>query len=572
MLTYGDFDGMAFGSDESFTQPGVDCDLTKIQALPGGAEDRWRAYCDCAFLETRSRSQLVINGKLFGDRTEMPDAVWDEYLRPIIATLKPGTFSLTVNVFTTRGDANNNWHKCMSGLCANPFGCDNGQKAAAGATGSEAKDPFNVSPFMAYPPWDDVGAAARGIPKRNANAWYTFGQLFSYDAAAYDPIALWKIAWTNPGLYSLLGLKAGLIPFNPMLAYFVTGPVGLFPFVCGAIAQKYGNQADYSEYLFKPVGAGWIQFGKLAIKYITKCGFGIPGACGAGVVLKQVAEDQITSGEINNVLDPSSRAVIVFLAKYGDQLADRLFGLAEMAQHLRADPSLIAWFQQVFHVLRGLPELDPAAQLFLGLGERLLGMAYAIAQGIQQGRDAGTIVDEGVNALLGFRPSLILALIQQGNIAGARTVVQQAAAQTGLTIAQMGPLTASLIPALQTIVKTLGDMNSKINGGLEDVISLFNSVKAALEAAATSSTNAVNQVAASLSSPVSPAVVAAPASVSAGKFANTSGIAATPAQLQVASSGGGGAGVLVLAALGFAVGGPAGAAVGAAIGAFSGRK
>ncbi len=570
MLSYGDYDA-SFGSDESFTQPGVECDLTKIQALPGSAEDRWKAYCDCAFLEMHSRTQLVINGSIFPDNPAMTDAQYDDYLRPIIARLAPGSFSVKVLVFTSRGELGNNWHRCMSGVCAIPDGCYNPQKAASGATGDEAKDPFNVSPMLAWPPWDDVGAAVRGIPKRNANTWYTFGQLFSYDAGAYDPIKLWQICWVNPGLYTLLGLKAGLIPFNPMLAYFVTGPVGLLPFTLGEIAKRYTNP-DYGKLIFDVVGKGWIQFGKLVIKYVAKCGFGIPGACGAGVVLKQVAEDQITSGEINNVLDPSSRAIIVFLAKYGDQLADRLFGLAEMATHLRADPSLIAWFQQVFHILKDVPELDPQAKLFLALGERLLSMAYAIAQGIQQGSSPMEVVDAGVNALLGFRPSLVAAMLSSGNLAGARTVIQQAAQQTGVSIAQMGPLTASLIPALQSVVKTLQDMNSTINGGLEDVIGLFVSVKDALSSATTASTNAVNHVTSSLSSPVQPASpitlrASAPVSVVANRSFTQP--AAQPAPAAAASGAGG---LVLMAALGFAVGGPAGAAVGAALGAFVGRK
>lgn len=560
MLSYGDSD--SFGSDESFTQPGVDCDLTKIQALPGSDQDRWKAYCDCAFLEPHARTQLTINGSIYPDVPSLSDVEYDALLKPLIARLPAGSFSVKVNVFTSRGVPNSNWHRCMSGFCASPDGCFNAQKAQSGATGDEAKDYFNVSPLLLYPPWDDVGAAVRGIPKRNANTWYTLGQLFSYDAGAYDPIELWKIAWVNPGLYTLLGLKAGLIPFNPMLAYFVTGPVGLFPFVVAEIQQKYTNP-DYGKLLFDVVGQGWIQFGKLAIQYISKCGFGIPGACGAGVVLKQVAQDQITSGEINKVLDPTSRAVIVFLAKYGDQLADRLFGLAQLASHLRADPSLIAWFQQVFHVLRQLPEIDAAAQLFLGLGEKLFAMAYAIAQGIQNGSPGTTITDEAVNALLGFRPSLVIALIQQGNVAGARTVVQQAAASTGVTIAQMGPLTAALIPALTSIIKVLQDMNSKINGGLEDVISLFASVQTALASAAQASTNAVGQVTSGLSSPVQPA--------------STVAITLTPAQSSkfnapVTAQAAGGGGVLALAAVGFAVGGPAGAAIGAALGAFTSRK
>lgn len=587
MLTFGDYDGLGFGDaaseataknaaaaaaagrGESYTRPGVICDLALIQAQPGSAEDRWKAYCDCAFLEMHSRSQFTINGQVWPDNPQLTDAQYDAYLKPIIAMAQQqgSSFSLKVLVYTSRGAPDSMWHKCMSGLCGDTNGCYNPQKAASGATGDEAKDPFNVSPMMAWPPWDDVGAAVRGVPKRNANGWYTFGQLFSYDAQAYDPIKLWQIAWTNPGLYTLLGLKAGLIPFNPMLAYFVTGPVGLFPFTVGEIAKRYTNP-NWGVLLFDVVGQGWIQFGKLAIKYISKCGFGIPGACGAGVVLKQVAEDQITTGEINNVLDPTSRAIIVFLAKYGDQLADRLFGLAEMAQHLRADPSLIAWFQQVFHMLQALPEIDAQAKLFLVLGEKLLGMAYAIALGIQQGASAGAVVDAGVNALLGFRPSLVAAMLSSGNIAGARTVVQQAATSTGLSIAQMGPLTASLIPSLQAVVKVLQDLNGKINGGLEDVISLFVSVQNALATASTSATNAVGQVTAGLSSPAPVATVAAPAALT--RFATKTAIAASPAQVTTAAGGGG---MLVVGAgVGFAVGGPAGAAIGGLLGALLGGK
>jgi hypothetical protein len=210
---------------ESYTVPGKSCSVDSIKAQYPGLDDLrgWKAYCDCMFLEPVSYESVTVDGVQVAASREggrviidpntrratgaPTEAAYNQHIVASANAAKAAGRGGAVVVKVEIGEAKTeNWTKCMSNFCTIPlFGCPH-------PIVSGLQMPFNISPFAGSPPWTELGASARGIPKRDAGFFYTVGQIITIDLKSYEPLSLWRNLVSNPALYELNRAKLNVIP------------------------------------------------------------------------------------------------------------------------------------------------------------------------------------------------------------------------------------------------------------------------------------------------------------------------------------------------------------------------
>lgn len=448
---------------------GKTCDVSTFDARyqAGDTFASWKDFCDCMFLEPSEITVFKCNGNPISFPPTM--AGWGEIQRAKWAQdyckQVGGRYSVSIVPSTKQTQ---NWFKCVSNFCAAPGGCTND------ITGTPM--PFNMSPFMATPPWTDTGAAARGIPKKDAGFMFTVTQAVSIDIDAYEPLRLWTTFWENPFLFGLLMAKITLIPVAGLvyqLGLTATGiPFALIP-AASASAQRQGK--DPSKAILDPIVKGSIKSAGLALKYLGKCGVGINIPCGAGLVIQKGAQDQIDTGEINKVGDPVTRGIIAFLAKSGDKLVDSIINSIGDVWGGGVFAVLEAGFRAAAQGLRDGGEITAAK--ILDLLAIVAGLGQVIASGVNDpDKDALDIADDVAEKVLGFRPSVYFDMLK-GNATSAVDYAKASLQRKGATVETLIELVGKLGALFDELIKALNDISSKIGGGLDDLILTFREAK-----------------------------------------------------------------------------------------------
>lgn len=610
------------------------CDLTKY--IHGGTlmqqgvdlSGRWHAYCDCMFLGWELQTTYYFNNVEFVRPNGFSDTAWLSMVNVraggSIANAKAAGFSMRVE---KRPVYSENWNSCIRQFCASPDGC---------GTPDGRRDPFNMNPGMLADPWTQVGSSARNIPMVGEGGdWRWIRDLAAMtviDLRDYDVLALWKTKFSNAAKFILLSLKASLVPFlsiyMPVMAMmpvllvasieaienrpwlWPNGPVPIPGVPGGGFGPSMALAKE--QLLLKPLLEGHKDAAILAIKYFGKCGFGINIPCGAGEILQQICIDQIKDRDVNGVSeferisDPTLQAVVMFLSKHGSELVQKA---VNAIQGLK-DGTVLAWLEMVFRELLDEPLLKPLMKEDTKLALRLLaiatGTANVVWMGYQNHTPAGTIVDDVVYKLLGFRPSLVQAYASAGTYAGlvaAKNEVAKGVSATGITLVMCASHITNIQVVLLRLISEFRKANNIIGGGLESLISnmqdTVDGMQAATETAKTVavSTHALvsdNGTGTVGASPISvadqPRTAVVPLSVADQARAAimggqrvtairpTVGVAKTvvpyvpPPPSSSGAGAGGGTALLGLAVGGFMVAGPVGALVGAAAGAIMGAK
>ncbi|MFZ2152108.1 MAG: hypothetical protein WAV09_03310 [Minisyncoccia bacterium] len=587
---------------QSFGVPSRECSVAEFDAIreAGHAEAAWKGFCDCMFVETVEANDFLSGGTVIvqcinGSCQNVNNGQALPGVTPVQAAQMVTNYALqrneqySVKIYALPR-ATPDWKKCMSNFCAAPAGCPNPVEPSV-------LMPFNISPGAALSPWTDLGAAARMIPKRNAGFFYDVTALLTIDLAAYEPLKLWQTFWTNPFLFGILMTKIQLIPLAGA-AYataltFTGPPVFLIP---GAIESCEKQGKDVVKEVFEVAGIGLIEQGKFAIKYLTKCGFGIPGACGVGLAVQKAAQDQIDSGEIHNVASKEGKAIIAFLASSGSELVDAAYVV--IAEPIKGFSGVLSVFERGFRAIAQiLPDAD--TKKVFELLATVFEVAAVIAKGIESRTDAAMIADNVADILLGFRPTEYFSMIAKGQKQSAVDSAQASMARTGNTVEGMIAKADAIVGMLDEVITSIDKLSQKLGGGLDALVRLFSGMRNDIGGA----TQAVVQVGNQIDSvtrevlgipagqPIPEAPVTTQISTQSGYLARFGpaapaisprppprvattvttirpslplaiGPAVRPPVQAAPASGGAGAALLAGAGVGFLLGGPAGAVVG----------
>lgn len=537
---------------------------------------RWRAYCDCMFQEWALLDTYWINGVELVKPPNLPENAWLPYVNSMgkAATETGKKFEIRVE---KRPLVTQNWTRCIARYCASPGGC---------VQADGRVDPFNMNPGMLADPWTEGGSATRGIPMRGGEnkdwRWIRdLAALTVIDVADYDPVALWKCMWTNPAKFTLLVIKSQAVPFMSPYMLVLTSPEKLvFQAAQQIEARTFLGPNRMEKHLLKPVLEGNISFWKLAIQYLGRCGIGINVPCGIGEVLQQACKDQMNDrdangvSELEKITDPNIRAGVVFLSQHGAELVQKAINAIQGLKDL----TILAWLEMVFRQILNEPLLQKDmkwdTKLALTLLSTAAGVANVVYLGYQQKKSILEIADDIVDKLLGFRPSTVIAQLK-GDVVAAKDAIQRGVTRTGVTLGEAVGYIMTVVNALRSLITTIKDINDKIGGGLEEIVSLVRDAVEGMNAAtdATKSVivqtqHAVQSAAVPPPSPVTVQELQQRLTLSPGGMVAVAKItqpAATPTSKATPSSGSGVA-ALALAAGGFVTAGPIGAAIGAGIG------
>lgn len=472
------------------------------------------------------------------------------------------------------------WYRCLSLSCAIPGPGDNyGREknpwgGCARTTGGlvAVNDPFNVNPFMLAPPWTDVGAGARGIPKPGASLAYELAQVLAVDPYDFTPLRLWQLYFKNKTVFILQAAKTGIIsnvmssfllgPFgavnatvftqaavaaltNPPLAITALGPPSL---VQCAIEGK-----DVWKEMFKPALQGTLNDALLAMKVVGPA-MGGQVFQAAGAIVARYAQDQFDTNEIARVQSKEARAVITFLAKYGETLGQRLQEAVNQGLSLQSAPAVIEFVRDVFGDMAKWPEMDLQAQKLFGLISRGCGVAALIARGVKDQTPALEVLDSVVFYLFGFS----FAHLRE-TILGGKAAVQRLLA-AGSKVSSFG----EALDLLNSVVQTFGDLAKvveEVNQAVGGVIDGFS--KQFADAAVAFGAATQGQIAQTVHEAEVVASGGAPGP--ALQPAHPGVTAPAPKPKTPAASSSGLWAAVAAAAAGGAVAGPAGAGVGAVL-------
>ena len=588
---YGNAADTARGTTESYVSAEI-CDINKIRASGEDLNAQWKSYCDCMFLEFRLATVYYVDGVNLIRPFNLTDAAWDVRGSAAVDAAQRAGKPWEMRVEKRPVENSEPWQRCLAHWCGSPSGC--GQPDGR-------KDPFNVNPGMLADPWTEVGSATRGISMRYAdNGLRDLTAFTTINTADYDPISLWKDLWGNPARYTLLVLKAQLVPFFSAYVNGILGPQNLAHMAIGAVQARpwlwpKGNREEgVVKWVLMPLLTGGKEFFGMVLKYIGKCGIGFNIPCGAGIVIQKMCQDQINDKDANGVSEfdrissPEIQMVVMFLSKYGEELISRAINLVTGIK----DSSILVWLEVVFKALLTEPLMQPFLKKESRFALKMLGLASGIAADIWLGKVRNDpilmIVDNIVTRLLGFRPSAIKDMLASGNLFGAKAAITAGVSTTGSTIVEALMLINNVQPALYSLVITLQDINNKIGGGLEELVSNVRGAIDGMTLAMSTAHETVSSVAPLVSDPGTSlpstgpvatdtasmirAIKAAPPAtrISTG-IVKAAGLAPKKA---IAPAGKSGSTALVsLAAGGFVAGGPVGALIGAGIGlALSSRQ
>jgi hypothetical protein len=470
---------------QSFGVPSRNCSVAEFDALraAGQVEAAWKGYCDCMFVEVAEVTDFMsggsavircINGACVNqnDGTPLPGVTPETAAGFVQDYCRQRGGAYSINVYPL-ARATPEWTKCMSNYCLAPGGCPN-------PTVPSLVMPFNADPGSALSPWTDVGAAARMIPKRSAGFFYDVTAFFHIDLAAYEPLKLWQTFWTNPFLFGILMTKIQLIPLAG--AVYATGltftgpPIFLIP---GALQSATAQGKDPVKEVFEVAGIGLIEQAKFLAAYVGKCGFGIPGACGVAMAVQKAAQDQIDSGEINNVASKEAKAIIIFLASNGSALVDDVMNLISNPERgfTFVFQTLQGGFESVARMLGDGPE-TAVMKKTCEIVATIFGIAGIIAKGIDSRTDAMMVADNVADYLLGFRPSEYFALIKAGKKESALDSAKASMATKGTTVESMIERAGAIVDVLDKVISELSKIAQKIGGAFDDVLGVLNGIRA----------------------------------------------------------------------------------------------
>lgn len=592
----------------SYRNPARQClvdDFERMERERG--ESAWKAYCDCNFLLPVETEMVRIGGKLVAATARQQtspgqfksgplfpagitpllvraqgedDRQWGARVKTLAANGVPGLFNpnsevaITVEQYIDGGrgglSRTEEWKKCVSNFCTLPTGCWNGT--------TEEWMGFNISPAMLAAPWTQLGAAARGIYKHDADFWYTLTQAFSIDASAYTPLNLWRNYFINPGVFWLNVGKLHLFPgIGTGLASALTavtanpagvpGPLFFVTILPAALTQCAAEQKDVFQYVVKPMALGSIDTAAAALRALGPA-LGQQYFEVAGIVLQKVANDQINSGEIDKVLDPFFKSVIVFFSKSGEELG-RSFQKVVMGggMTLETASGVLSVLAVGFNEVSKIEALPPEARAFCASAATVLRIIRGVSEAIQSGETPFAIADRIVFEVFGFSLDALQQAVQKGKAEVDRLLgVAKAKGKLGTLDGAVGVLDA-LGKVINVIAGVINKITNAIGGGLEHLRDTFNGFAGVLadtrrttgDLVAQASGGGVVPTPAPNVSPAQPA--ATPPVINPGRVAPiVSGTSTIQTVIVPGTSSTGAA--LVGAGVGAALGGPAGAAIG----------
>lgn len=567
---------------ESWVVPGQWCDVTTFdkKAASGQVLPAWKDYCDCMFLDPVERVEFFCDGSPVPLSVVQPSPFVDKSQEAqakraqAYCDAMKGRYSIKVHIDWVRTEE---WLKCMSNFCAVPIlGCPNPLVPSITM-------PMNVHPGASLAPWTELGAAARGIRKRNAGFLYTLGQITNISISDYEPLTMWKNIFTNPALFELHRWKLNLIPgIGPTIANILGVPfpanaVLLAPL---ALTQCAIEQKSVVEFMFKPAATGGWRNAVFALQAIGPA-IGQQYFALAGICLEKYAKDQIESGEIDKVLDPLANGIIRFFAASGAMIGADLQAAIGNGFDLKSAPRIIRAIETGLRAVGDAPALrDPTAKAILNTTANVMGVIAVVAEGFETYKSLPiadkmwAIADDVVNKLFGFRLTELKRAVLRG-AADVQVLLEDAKRRAGGPVSVDTLLQAleAMGKAFERIVSVLTDISSKMDGALDKFNEQFLSFNQVLTVVGTDTKAAFNAAAggqtATLPSSLSPTATALVTTTSTS-FTKGTKITSSPAGTSASSPGSSqsasSAGALLLGAgLGFAVAGPIGALGGAAL-------
>jgi hypothetical protein len=441
---------------QSFWQPGVECSVEAIQRQSSDAWTQWNLFCDCMY------------------RAGSPEHA-----------------------------------RCRQKHCAVPWGCDR-------TWGT--KDPFDVSVGLLAPPWTEVGAATRNIMHRAPTIVTTATQLTTIRPENWNPLILWQTYWTNPGKYAVwLGqaqvIGSLLAPATGGLSTIwagymaAAGPNPPFQLLPGALIEVAAQKKDVVQELVVPATVGSIKNLGMSLAYLGNCGIGVNVPCGAGLLVKRVAQDQIDDGTINGA-DPVTQAVIRFLADQGDNFISTAVKAVTSAPSKALARQVITIMRSGFVLVReaaagaGDTRTRDVANTLVTVAD----VADIVAKGLEDRAPAIDIVDSVVYRLLGISIKTFKVQLQS-DVAAARSTIEAAQKSRGFSLEQVGKLINDLGGVMNRIASFISEVESKAGTSLGDLSRMFASADAALGGTKAELAQ-VQAVAASKNVPVTAASVA----------------------------------------------------------------
>lgn len=525
---------------QSFGIPSRNCSVAEFDAARAAAgvdavkiAQSWKGFCDCMFIEMAEVTDFEIGGiavircmngkcKNQNDGTELT-ATPDQCAKWASGEAARRGVSYSVNIYGTLNPTPE-WAKCMSNFCLAPGGCPNPAVPSL-------MMPFNADPGSSLSPWTDVGAAARMIPKRNAGFFYDVTAALHIDLHAYEPLKLWQTFWKNPVLFGWLMLKIQLIPVaGAAYSLSMTGtgpPIFLIP---GALESAARQGLDPVKEVFEVAGMGLIEQAKFLVAYIGKCGFGIPGACGVAMAVQKAAQDQIDTGEINNVASKEGKAIIIFLAKNGSDLVDSVMSV--LANPEKGFVLVFTVLQTGFEAVARMLGTDPDVQVMKKTCEiigTIFGIAAIIAKGIDSRTPALMVVDNVADYLLGFRPSEYFALMAAGKKQSALDSAQASMNTKGMTVEDMIERAKAITDVLDKIITELSKIAQKIGGAFDDVLQVLGGIRSDVGSASAAVVTVGNEI-----DGVTRQALGLPANVTPNTISTTAATEVMPAGLSIA--------------------------------------
>lgn len=387
-LYTGAFRRMDFGA-ESFAAEGRECSVRDIEAAGG---DTWRNFCDCAFSTPLPDPYWHYNGAPLVPPPGMgiSSTTWVNSLKDTIPNYDPKKLELKPLAGAIKRDPN--WYKCLSKWCGAATGCWNPSKKDAGTPDNESWDGFNVHPGMWFAPWTEVGAAARGIPKRNAGAVYGLTALTTINIADYNPARLLVLSIIDPVRYAVLVGFASAFGVGLLLANQAT------LIEAALIAAPISERAEPGWILHNVVMPLWEKARGIAMMFIGLVTGGIPGAVAA--MLQANARMMV----VEYGVDVSSPVNAVILAFAND--APKIKALFDPT--LWTAPSTWGGLGDVIFDVGKLFDAEP-----IMLAGQALGLVANTIQALQQGT-ADDALDVLCNGILGFKLSAFQNAMKEG--------------------------------------------------------------------------------------------------------------------------------------------------------------
>lgn len=442
---------------ESYATQGRQCDVATYAGKPLS----WERWCDCMYTNIVTETAYFVNGVSSHILALAFPGASPLQLAQKMVQMSGGLASIETRQVQRKMYAPE-WRKCISKFCASPVGCGNNY--------TSGNDPFNVHPGAASAPWTEVGAVARGIPHSNPTVLTTLAQLTSIDTSEYEPLNLWRTYWTNLGKYLILAGKAALIPgLGAPIVAAMAQPLTLAPL---ALAQAVTQRKDLVFYIVKPALTGSLDQLSFVGKLIGPA-LGLQWASVAGVMAQKFSKDQIATGELARIPDPTTQGVIVFLSESGEELGRLIQDvITSVGSNVNTGtiPGVFSLLKRVFTTMSNRPEFTPEARGTFQLIADAMGVGEAISEGAAKNETPLQISDRIFFSLFGLRFAEIqkALAVSQDEL---KKLLQQARGPTSIdsALARIDAIGTTIT----TIVNRLTDIASKIGGGVDRLAQSF---------------------------------------------------------------------------------------------------